>query len=129
MFVFNSATVQLRNTGEFLLEVILIHPSEAVDLLRRVTSTKSSPGLRFNGVFQEKSLKEETYCNVWLSSVQDNAVEEQKLQLCNFTHPELGHPWFCEKPKELDCSSIKLYKVTRTNEVSALMERSGLFKK
>ena len=115
--------------GIFFLRVILIHPSEAVDLLRRVTSTRGSPGLNFHGVFEDGNMKEETDCNIWLPSMNGATPHQLENDYCDFTNQRLKEVWFCDKPKALECSAIQRYKVTRTNEAASLLDESGLFTK
>ena len=127
-YVFLIATVPLRFPGNAYIQVILIHPSEAIDFLRRVTSSKLSPGLYFRGIFQDEKIVEDKECNVWLLSLANATKEQLKNNYCDFTVPKHKEPWICEKPKLLECSDIKYYKVLRTNDASSLLQNSGLFK-
>uniref|UniRef100_H2ZBR3 NXPE C-terminal domain-containing protein n=1 Tax=Ciona savignyi TaxID=51511 RepID=H2ZBR3_CIOSA len=103
-----TAILPLHFSGKARLKVIMIHPSEAIDLLRRVTSTKWSPGLFFSARFKEKNYEENTECNIWLPSMHDEPL------YCNFSNTKTGEPWYCEKPKKLGCDAFISYGMART---------------
>ena len=120
-------SIPLLFSGKLKLHVILIHPSEAIDLLRRITSTKQSPGLHFHGRFQEGMLEEKKECNVWLSSPLNSTFQQRDEKFCNYGPTHLKQSWVCEKPKFLDCSKLNDYIVSRTNDASTILKRSLLF--
>ena len=108
------------------LHVILIHSSEAVDLLRRVTATKTSPGLFFTGLFANPKKHQVEYrdCNVWLLSMLTNNASDQ---YCNFSNKE--QLWYCDKPASLECENIARYTITRTDHACSILKKSMLFEK
>uniref|UniRef100_A0A3B3U9I1 Neurexophilin and PC-esterase domain family member 3 n=1 Tax=Poecilia latipinna TaxID=48699 RepID=A0A3B3U9I1_9TELE len=74
--------------------VTLVHPSEAVTVLERIT--QQNPGrVSLKGIFRSGSVTEATACNVCLKAPPE--------KLCNFTDIRTGEPWFCYKPKKLKC--------------------------
>lgn len=72
----------------------MVHPSEAVSVLRRLTSEEPDR-ISFQSVFRSGKRSETTTCNVCLRPKQQ--------PLCNYTDLRSGEPWFCLKPKILDC--------------------------
>ena len=111
--------------GTLYLHVILIHSSEAIDMLRRITATKTSPGLSFTGVFTNNHIVEETECNVWLFSMLNNSSKEY----CDFSHHRLRQQWYCEKPSTLRCDAVPKFKITRFNDACVILKQSQLFEK
>lgn len=75
-------------------QVTLVHPSEAVTVLRRLTSEQPDRIL-FQSLFRSGGRSETTTCNVCLRPTQE--------PLCNYTDLHTGEPWFCLKPKTLGC--------------------------
>uniref|UniRef100_UPI0037E7AC2D NXPE family member 3-like n=1 Tax=Semicossyphus pulcher TaxID=241346 RepID=UPI0037E7AC2D len=89
-----SAVFSLLWEGSAQVEVTLVHPSEAVTVLRRLT--KEQPDrIFFKSLFRSGSISQTTTCNVCL--------HETGQPLCNFTDLHTGEPWFCYKPKKLSC--------------------------
>uniref|UniRef100_H2ZBR4 NXPE C-terminal domain-containing protein n=1 Tax=Ciona savignyi TaxID=51511 RepID=H2ZBR4_CIOSA len=118
-----TAILPLHFSGKARLKVIMIHPSEAIDLLRRVTSTKWSPGLFFSARFKEKNYEENTECNIWLPSMHDEPL------YCNFSNTKTGEPWYCEKPKKLGCDAFISYGMGRNFDGAHFLVKSGLFER
>ncbi|XP_061403377.1 NXPE family member 4-like isoform X2 [Lethenteron reissneri] len=83
--------------GEGLLEVTMVNPSEAVGLLERVRESLPDK-VSFWGLFESGRVKAKAACHVLL-----NASGE----VCDYTDPELGEPWLCEKPPGLPCHSLR----------------------
>lgn len=75
-------------------QVTLVHPSEAVTVLRRLTSEEPDR-ISFQSLFRSGGRYETTVCNICLRPT--------RQPLCNYTDPRTGEPWFCLKPKTLDC--------------------------
>lgn len=125
--LFFTVKIPLPFTGKLTLRVILIHSSEAVDLLRRITSTKHSPGLHFQGFFKDRMLEEKRDCNVWLPSLKNISSNQYSEHYCNFSSKHLEQPWICDKPRFLDCSKLQAYLVSRSDEAAAILKRSSLF--
>ncbi|XP_053718284.1 NXPE family member 3-like [Synchiropus splendidus] len=91
-----TATFPLLWTGKATIEVTLLHPSEAVTVIRRLN--KDNPDrVYFKSVFRLNSISETMNCNFCLRPT--------KLPVCDFTDLRTGEPWFCFKPKQLGCES------------------------
>ncbi|XP_014823153.1 PREDICTED: NXPE family member 3-like [Poecilia mexicana] len=89
-----TAVFSLLWEGSAHVEVTLVHPSEAVTVLERIT--QQNPGrVSLKGIFRSGSVTEATACNVCLKAPPE--------KLCNFTDIRTGEPWFCYKPKKLKC--------------------------
>ncbi|XP_035537001.1 NXPE family member 3-like [Morone saxatilis] len=91
-----SAVFSLLWKGRAQVEVTLVHPSEAVTVLRRLTSEQPDR-IHFQSLFRSGSLSQTTTCNVCLRPTQQ--------PLCNYTDLHTGDPWFCYKPKHLSCDA------------------------
>lgn len=124
LITYFTGEIPLYLAGTLYLHVILIHSSEAVDLLRRITATKTSPGLIFTGIFKHGQTVEYTDCNVWLFSM---AQRNSSSEYCNFSHN--GQPWYCDKPTNLDCEDISRYTISRTDDACKILQKSMLFEK
>ncbi|KAM6962010.1 NXPE family member 3-like [Tautogolabrus adspersus] len=79
-----------------LLQVTLVHSSEAVTVLHRLNRDHPDRVL-FKSPFRSGSITETTSCNVCLR--QTNQPQ------CNYTDLLTGEPWFCYKPKKLNCDA------------------------
>ncbi|XP_067345820.1 NXPE family member 3-like isoform X2 [Channa argus] len=91
-----SAVFSLLWEGNAQVEVTLVHPSEAITVLRRLNS-KEPDRIYFQSLFRSGSVSETTTCNVcWRPTQQP---------LCNYTDLHTGEPWFCLKPKNLSCDA------------------------
>lgn len=75
-------------------QVTLVHPSEAVTVLRRLT-LHHPDRISFHSLFRSGERSETTACSMCLHPMQQ--------PLCNYTDPRTGEPWFCLKPKTLGC--------------------------
>ncbi|XP_044198530.1 NXPE family member 3-like [Thunnus albacares] len=91
-----SAVFSLLWEGSAQVEVTLVHPSEAVTVLHRLTREQPDR-ISFRSVFRSGSVSETTTCNVCLRPTQQ--------PLCNYTDLITGEPWFCYKPKKLSCDA------------------------
>ena len=83
-------------SGSLSYQVTLVHPSEAVTVLHRLTREQPDR-IYFGSVFRSGSVSETTTCNVCLRPTQQ--------PLCNYTDLITGEPWFCYKPKKLSCDA------------------------
>ncbi|KAG7215871.1 hypothetical protein INR49_021852 [Caranx melampygus] len=83
-----------QSGGDFL--VTLVHPSEAVTVLRRLTREQPER-IYFESSFRSGWVSESTTCNVCLHPTQQ--------PLCSYTDLQTGDPWFCYKPKKLSCDA------------------------
>uniref|UniRef100_A0A8C9XNZ2 Neurexophilin and PC-esterase domain family member 3 n=1 Tax=Sander lucioperca TaxID=283035 RepID=A0A8C9XNZ2_SANLU len=91
-----SAVFSLLWEGDAQVEVTLVHSSEAVTVLNRLTSEQPDR-IYFQILFCSALLSETTICNVCLRPT--------KQPLCNYTDLRTGEPWFCYKPKKLSCDA------------------------
>ncbi|XP_038622042.1 NXPE family member 3 isoform X2 [Tachyglossus aculeatus] len=92
---FYRASFALLWPGEVTVAVSLVHPSEAIPVLRRLREEKPHR-VYFKSLFRSGRLSETTVCNVCLPG---------GLPTCNFTDLYTGEPWFCYRPKRLSCGS------------------------
>ncbi|XP_077435471.1 NXPE family member 3-like isoform X2 [Vanacampus margaritifer] len=91
-----SALFSLLWEGPAQVEVMMVHSSEAIAVLRRLRE-KRPDRVFFVSLFRLGLLSETTECNMCLPQDQG--------QLCNYTDPYSGEPWFCYKPKMLSCDA------------------------
>ncbi|MCI4378277.1 hypothetical protein PGIGA_G00213930 [Pangasianodon gigas] len=88
--------------GEAWVEITMVHPSEAVVVLKRLQEEQPDR-VFFKSRFQSGALSETTVCNLCLPLNQK--------PLCNYTDPLTGEPWYCYKPEMLGCDTrINHYK-------------------
>ncbi|KAM9328162.1 NXPE family member 3-like isoform 2-T2 [Pholidichthys leucotaenia] len=90
-----SAVFSLLWEGNAYVEVILVHSSEAISVLHRLTMEQHDRVV-FQSFFRSGLVHEITTCNVCL-----RATEQP---VCNYTDIHTGEPWFCYKPKTLSCN-------------------------
>ncbi|XP_062428283.1 NXPE family member 3 [Rhea pennata] len=81
--------------GEVKVSVLLVHPSEAIQVLLRLREERPDR-VYFKSSFKSGRFLETTECNVCLPG---------DLPVCNFTDLYTGEPWFCYKPRKLSCAS------------------------
>ncbi|KAF4087279.1 hypothetical protein AMELA_G00093790 [Ameiurus melas] len=88
--------------GMAWVEITMVHPSEAVVVLKRLQ--KEQPDrVFFKSLFSSGDLSETTVCNLCLPL--------NYKPLCNYTDPLTGEPWYCYKPEMLGCDTrINHYK-------------------
>ncbi|CAN0402434.1 unnamed protein product [Lampetra planeri] len=85
--------------GESRLEIILVHPGEAVGILEN--ARESVPNrVSFWGTFVAGEAKKTAVCELFLNTTQE---------ICNFTDERLGEGLICEKPSGFPCYSIHGY--------------------
>ena len=82
--------------GAAQVEVTLVHSSEAVAVLRRLREERPDR-VFFKSLFRSGFLSETTVCNLCLPT------GPRQPALCNYTDPHTGEPWYCYKPRMLDC--------------------------
>ncbi|XP_061082582.1 NXPE family member 3 isoform X1 [Conger conger] len=92
---FYSLLFWLPWAGPAQVEVVLVHPSEAVQVLRRLREERPDR-VFFKSLFRSGYFSETTVCNLCLPPGQP---------LCNYTDRHTGEPWFCYKPKLLGCDT------------------------
>ncbi|KAM9446823.1 NXPE family member 3-like isoform 1-T1 [Clarias gariepinus] len=81
--------------GEVWVEITMVHPSEAVVVLKRLQE-EHPYRVFFKSLFRSGAISETTFCNLCLPLNQP---------LCNYTDLETGEPWYCYKPKRLGCDT------------------------
>ncbi|KAF5902010.1 NXPE family member 3-like, partial [Clarias magur] len=82
--------------GVVWVEITMVHPSEAVVVLKRLQEEHPDRGF-FKSLFRSGAVSETTECNLCLPL---------NLQpLCNYTDHDTGEPWYCYKPKTLSCGT------------------------
>ncbi|XP_033934402.1 NXPE family member 3-like [Pseudochaenichthys georgianus] len=91
-----SALFPLLWEGAAQVEVRLVHPSEGITVLNRLTSEQPDR-VFFKSLFSSGSRSESTICNICL--------RQTKQPVCDFTDPRTGGPWFCYKPKNMSCDA------------------------
>ncbi|KAM9824575.1 NXPE family member 3-like [Neosynchiropus ocellatus] len=89
-----TAVFPLLWSGTAEVEVTLIHTSEAITVLRRLTKERPDR-ITFVSIFRQGNQMETSTCNICLRAT--------KQPICNYTDIKTGDPWFCYKPKNLDC--------------------------
>lgn len=88
--------------GVAWVEITMVHPSEAVAVLKRLQE-EHPDRVFFKSDFRSGALSETTECNLCLP------VNQKPL--CNYTDPKTGEPWYCYKPEMLGCGTrINHYK-------------------
>ncbi|XP_056412249.1 NXPE family member 3 [Hyla sarda] len=92
---FYSVYFTLLWPGRVTVSVILVHPSEGIQVLQRLREDKPDR-VYFKSLFRSGDFSETTMCNVCLPKKQPS---------CNYTDLKTGEPWFCYKPEKLSCSS------------------------
>ncbi|KAM9824577.1 NXPE family member 3-like [Neosynchiropus ocellatus] len=106
-----TAVFPLLWNGSAAVEVTLIHPSEAISFLHKLNKDRPDR-IKFVSVFRKGRKTEASICNVCL--------RPRMVPMCNFTDIRTGEPWFCYKPKKLDCDSrISHTKIKSTISVGA----------
>ncbi|XP_061110293.1 NXPE family member 2-like [Conger conger] len=83
--------------GDVLVSVILMHSSEAVGILRRI-SAHNYDKIIYTGVFYRGKKKEQSQCGVRLKS---------DKPLCEYRKKEDAEYYACIPPKTLPCSTLR----------------------
>ncbi|CAH2223065.1 NXPE family member 3 [Pelobates cultripes] len=92
---FYSVYFTLLWPGKITVSVSLVHPSEGIQVLKRLREEKPDR-VYFKSLFRSGETAETKMCNICLP---------RKLPVCNYTDLKTGEPWFCYKPKKLSCSN------------------------
>ncbi|KAM9309586.1 NXPE family member 3-like isoform 2-T3 [Pholidichthys leucotaenia] len=103
-----SAVFSLLWEGRAQVQVTLVHPSEAITVLDRLTFEQHDR-VFFHGIFRSGGITETTTCNVCLRQTQQ--------PVCNYTDLRTGEPWFCYKPKKLSCDARVSHKIGGYNQI------------
>ncbi|XP_077436273.1 NXPE family member 3-like [Vanacampus margaritifer] len=82
--------------GSAQVNVLMVHSSEAIAVLRRLRD-KRPDRVYFSSIFRRGNYSEKTVCNMCLPP--------EKGPLCNYTDPNSGDQWYCYKPKLLGCNT------------------------
>ncbi|XP_021470872.2 NXPE family member 3-like isoform X1 [Oncorhynchus mykiss] len=118
-----SAIFLLLWEGSVQVEVTLVHPSEAVAVLRNLREERPNRVL-YKSLFKCGLLSETTMCNLCLPTNQE--------PLCNYTDPHTGEPWYCYKPKQLLSCDTRInhfkagYQKDLITDKEALLFQSGV---
>ncbi|XP_034530067.1 NXPE family member 3-like, partial [Notolabrus celidotus] len=115
-----SALFPLLWEGSTRVEVILLHTSEAVTVLRMLNIERPDRVI-FKGVFRSGSVSETTVCNVCLPPSNQSQ--------CNYTDLHTGDPWFCYKPQKLSCEARVSHRITGYKYQGIKNEKEKLFQK
>ncbi|XP_034529786.1 NXPE family member 3-like [Notolabrus celidotus] len=115
-----SALFPLLWEGSTRVEVILLHTSEAVTVLRMLNIERPDRVI-FKGVFRSGSVSETTVCNVCLPPSNQSQ--------CNYTDLHTGDPWFCYKPQKLSCEARVSHRKTGYKYQGIKNEKEKLFQK
>ncbi|XP_054620000.1 NXPE family member 3-like [Dunckerocampus dactyliophorus] len=91
-----SAQFPLLWEGSAQVEVIMVHSSEAVAVLQRLREERPDR-LYYKSLYKLGLQSETTTCNMYLPP--------DRGSLCDYTDPLTGEPWYCYKPKTLNCSA------------------------
>ncbi|KAI5621335.1 NXPE family member 3 precursor, partial [Silurus asotus] len=82
--------------GVVHVEITMVHPSEAVEVLKRLQ--KEQPDrVFFKSMFRSGKISEATVCNL--------CMPLNEKPLCNYTDLKTGEPWYCYKPQNLSCET------------------------
>uniref|UniRef100_A0A4W3JWE9 NXPE C-terminal domain-containing protein n=1 Tax=Callorhinchus milii TaxID=7868 RepID=A0A4W3JWE9_CALMI len=82
-------------SGKVEVSVILVHPSEAIQVLKWMRDEHKYK-IAYQSNFRSGNIKETTKCYLCLPD---------GVPVCNFTDLKTGEPWFCYKPQKLHCSA------------------------
>ncbi|XP_030846512.1 NXPE family member 3 [Strongylocentrotus purpuratus] len=118
------ASFTLRWVGKTFVRAILVHPAEAVNVLRRARDTcptRYGYNGRFTGTIGNKSVVEDTVCNI--------ITPVPNATICDLTRHAIAEPWFCTAPTKtnLTCSDFAWTCVNRI--YSAALYRSAMLTK
>eukprot|EP00058_Branchiostoma_floridae_P016996 XP_002602484.1 hypothetical protein BRAFLDRAFT_86869 [Branchiostoma floridae] len=89
-----TASMKLLWPGDVTVSIMLVHPSEAVSVLRRLRSDYPLL-LRFRSKFRSGDDEQEVTCNLKMDQPPDS--------LCDYSNEQHGVSWFCEKPPHMRC--------------------------
>ncbi|XP_066263397.1 NXPE family member 3-like [Branchiostoma lanceolatum] len=89
-------------SGNISIKIQLVHPSEAVKVLRRVRETPNKRVFYCSFVGVKKKTSQQRQC---FTSANPSLPPNQ---LCDFSKHEVNGTWICERPKKLPCSAISM---------------------
>ncbi|XP_078688698.1 NXPE family member 3-like [Branchiostoma floridae x Branchiostoma belcheri] len=95
------ATFLLPLSGNFSVSVILVHPSEAIQILKRIHDTYSdvrNTWCQFSD--QKANISEWTKCGFYPNYKIDPE------EVCDFSKPGPNATWYCGRPKGIACETI-----------------------
>ncbi|XP_072026965.1 NXPE family member 3-like [Amphiura filiformis] len=100
-----TARFTLRWTGNLRISVTVMHSSEAVSALRRV-SEKFPTRASYDGFFWNGNDVGVSACHITpYFYIKQRENESYVAEMCNFTEPITGAPWYCAKPVNFSCTS------------------------
>ncbi|XP_071498990.1 NXPE family member 1-like [Diadema antillarum] len=91
----------LRWPGEVFVDVTLVHPAEAVQILRKIRDdfpSRCGYNGKFVRVVGEKTITKFTLCNVF--------PPDPNKTTCDFSNRRLNSPWFCTLPADMQCADF-----------------------
>ncbi|KAM6979871.1 NXPE family member 3-like [Aplochiton taeniatus] len=110
-----SAVFPLLWEGCAQVEVMLVHPYEAIPVLQWVTDVFPDREV-YNGFFHHGSVSETTECN--------RCLPPNQQPLCNYTDVLTGEPWFCFSPSGVN---LKVFiNALGLNSIDVLPERKRI---
>ncbi|XP_019624463.1 PREDICTED: NXPE family member 3-like [Branchiostoma belcheri] len=86
--------------GGVSIQIQLVHPSEAVKVLKRVREIPNKRVFYCSFVDEKTNATNTTQC---FSSANPSLPPQQQ---CDFSKPEVNGTWICKKPDKLSCSTI-----------------------
>uniref|UniRef100_S4RGL9 NXPE C-terminal domain-containing protein n=1 Tax=Petromyzon marinus TaxID=7757 RepID=S4RGL9_PETMA len=97
-----TASVVLPWPGEALVDIKLVHSSEAVHIMSRLRDSVPNK-IFFTGYFEKEGASgEATECN----AVPHLMI---KSRMCQYRDAATGHMWFCKKPRTLPCDTLRFH--------------------
>ncbi|XP_075924753.1 NXPE family member 3-like [Petromyzon marinus] len=97
-----TASVVLLWPGEALVDIKLVHSSEAVHIMSRLRDSVPNK-IFFTGYFEKEGARgEATECNAV-------PLFQAKGGTCEYRDAATGHAWFCARPTTLPCDSLRFH--------------------
>ncbi|XP_066292253.1 NXPE family member 3-like isoform X2 [Branchiostoma lanceolatum] len=106
--------------GDVTVSVQLVHPSEAVRILRRIRDVPAKRGYECVFLDSQTGTREERPC--FTSQPPGRPLHH----LCDFSRKEANGSWFCERPDTLPCSAIAGCRRNVTEKGKLSSSRLGL---
>ncbi|XP_078578400.1 NXPE family member 3-like [Branchiostoma floridae x Branchiostoma japonicum] len=90
----------LHWVGNVRIKIQLVHPSEAVKVLRRLRDIPNKIGFQCSFFDEKTKITEKREC---FSSASPSLQPDQQ---CDLSKPEVNGTWFCQRPKKVPCTTI-----------------------
>ncbi|XP_078682438.1 NXPE family member 3-like [Branchiostoma floridae x Branchiostoma belcheri] len=94
-----TATFKLLWAGEVNIIVKLVHPRQAIEVIERTVWEHPVDKIMFVKRYLIGKAKVDTRCNV------DPAVLNTHTPVCNYSDPQAGVRWYCEKAANISCNT------------------------